>query len=207
MTAKQAASRSPRALLAQQVLQVFWSPHASQIYHCNQSATNICLVTRITRQFDYSLGQNVTLQNPAPPPSGHPLLSGPPTLTIHQIADVSVPRLAARLAGFSLIKLITRYSHLPRHCNQSLQLVIASRLRGADELVKKLTTATAKQRSALKLDASQKRRQFEEKSRQMKLLMLANGKYTRYMYINDPLTANRGQTRTHTLHYTRQRRD
>ena len=26
-------------------------------------------------------------------------------------------------------------------------------------------------------------------------------KYTRYMYINDPLTANRGQTRTHTQLY------
>ena len=38
-------------------------------------------------------------------------------------------------------------------------------------LVKKLTTASAKQRSALKLDAAQKRRQFEEKSRQKKLLM------------------------------------
>ena len=27
-------------------------------------------------------GQNVTEHNPAPSPSGHPLLSGPPTLTI-----------------------------------------------------------------------------------------------------------------------------
>ena len=26
-------------------------------------------------------------------------------------------------------------------------------------------------------------------------------KYTRYMYINDPLTANRGQTRSHTQLY------
>ena len=38
-------------------------------------------------------------------------------------------------------------------------------------LVKKLTTTTAKQRTALKLEASQTRRQFEEKSRQNKLLM------------------------------------
>jgi hypothetical protein len=31
-------------------------------------------------------GQNVTEHNPAPSPSGHPLLSGPPTLNdIHQI--------------------------------------------------------------------------------------------------------------------------
>ena len=34
----------------------------------------------------YLFGQNMTEYNPAPPPSGHPLLSGPPTLTdIHQI--------------------------------------------------------------------------------------------------------------------------
>ena len=35
--------------------------------------------TRTTSQFDYSLGQNVTEHNPAPSPSGHPFLSGPPT--------------------------------------------------------------------------------------------------------------------------------
>eukprot|EP00964_Phaeocystis_antarctica_P067670 scaffold40955_cov101-Phaeocystis_antarctica.AAC.1 len=35
---------------------------------------------------DYVFGQNMTEHNPAPSPSGHPLLSGPPTLTdIHQI--------------------------------------------------------------------------------------------------------------------------
>ena len=35
---------------------------------------------------DYVFGQNMTEQNPAPSPSGHPPLSGPPTLTdIHQI--------------------------------------------------------------------------------------------------------------------------
>ena len=39
-----------------------------------------------TSQFDYVFGQNVTEHNPAPSPSGHPLLSGPPTLNdIHQI--------------------------------------------------------------------------------------------------------------------------
>jgi len=37
-------------------------------------------------QFEYVFGQNVTEHNPAPSPSGHPLLSGPPTLNdIHQI--------------------------------------------------------------------------------------------------------------------------
>ena len=30
-------------------------------------------------QCDYVPGQNVTEHNPAPSPSGHPLLSGPPT--------------------------------------------------------------------------------------------------------------------------------
>jgi hypothetical protein len=36
-------------------------------------------------------GQNVTEHNPAPSPSGHPLLSGPPTLNdIHQIFTSSV---------------------------------------------------------------------------------------------------------------------
>ena len=35
--------------------------------------------TRTTPQFDYLFGQNVTEHNPAPSPSGHPLLSGPPT--------------------------------------------------------------------------------------------------------------------------------
>ena len=35
---------------------------------------------------DYVFGQNMTEYNPAPSPSGHPLLSGPPTLNdIHQI--------------------------------------------------------------------------------------------------------------------------
>jgi hypothetical protein len=34
-------------------------------------------------------GQNVTEHNPAPSPSGHPLLSGPPTLNdIHQIFTI-----------------------------------------------------------------------------------------------------------------------
>jgi hypothetical protein len=34
-------------------------------------------------------GQNMTKYNPAPSPSGHPLLSGPPTLNdIHQIFTV-----------------------------------------------------------------------------------------------------------------------
>jgi hypothetical protein len=36
-------------------------------------------------------GQNVTEHNPAPSPSGHPLLSGPPTLNdIHQIIHLRV---------------------------------------------------------------------------------------------------------------------
>ena len=35
--------------------------------------------TRTTPQFNYMSGQNVTEHNPAPSPSGHPLLSGPPT--------------------------------------------------------------------------------------------------------------------------------
>eukprot|EP00964_Phaeocystis_antarctica_P079132 scaffold49265_cov71-Phaeocystis_antarctica.AAC.4 len=30
---------------------------------------------------EYVFGQNMTENNPAPSPSGHPLLSGPPTLT------------------------------------------------------------------------------------------------------------------------------
>merc|ERR1719272_727404 len=35
---------------------------------------------------NYVFGQNMTEHNPAPSPSGHPLLSGPPTFTdIHQI--------------------------------------------------------------------------------------------------------------------------
>ena len=35
---------------------------------------------------NYLFGQNMTEYNPAPSPSGHPLLSGPPTLIdIHQI--------------------------------------------------------------------------------------------------------------------------
>ena len=40
---------------------------------------------RITYELDYMFGQLVTKHNPAPSPSGHPLLSGPPTVTdIHQ---------------------------------------------------------------------------------------------------------------------------
>ena len=35
--------------------------------------------TRTTPQFTYSSGQVFTELNPAPSPSGHPLLSGPPT--------------------------------------------------------------------------------------------------------------------------------
>jgi hypothetical protein len=36
--------------------------------------------------FEYVFGQNATEHNPAPSPSGHPLLSGPLTLNdIHQI--------------------------------------------------------------------------------------------------------------------------
>ena len=35
--------------------------------------------TRTTPQFNYLSGQNATEHNPAPSPSGHPLLSGPPT--------------------------------------------------------------------------------------------------------------------------------
>ena len=42
--------------------------------------------TRTTPQFNYPFGQVFTEHNPAPSPSGHPLLSGPPTLNdIHQI--------------------------------------------------------------------------------------------------------------------------
>jgi hypothetical protein len=41
-------------------------------------------------------GQNVTEHNPAPSPSGHPLLSGPPTLNdIRQIFDTRVARATA----------------------------------------------------------------------------------------------------------------
>ena len=40
---------------------------------------------------DYLLGQNMTEYNPAPSPSGHPLLSGPPTLNdIHQIFTATI---------------------------------------------------------------------------------------------------------------------
>ena len=52
---------------------------------------------------DYLFGQNMTEHNPAPSPSGHPLLSGPPTVTnIHQIFTVPLARSAAlrhRLEG------------------------------------------------------------------------------------------------------------
>eukprot|EP00964_Phaeocystis_antarctica_P000634 scaffold350_cov55-Phaeocystis_antarctica.AAC.3 len=42
---------------------------------------------------NYLFGQNMTEHNPAPSPSGHPLLSGPPTLTdIHQIFTHSLTR-------------------------------------------------------------------------------------------------------------------
>ena len=43
---------------------------------------------------DYVISQNNTEHNPGPSPSGHPLLSGPPTLTdIHQICSLEwVPR-------------------------------------------------------------------------------------------------------------------
>ena len=41
--------------------------------------------TRTTPQFNYLSGQNATEHNPAPSPSGQPLLSAPPTETeIHQ---------------------------------------------------------------------------------------------------------------------------
>ena len=44
------------------------------------------MVSHTTRLVNYVFGQNMTEYNPAPSPSGHPLLSGPPTLNdIHQI--------------------------------------------------------------------------------------------------------------------------
>ena len=36
----------------------------------------------LVRVYQYVFGQNVTEHNPAPSPSGHPLLSGPPTLNV-----------------------------------------------------------------------------------------------------------------------------
>eukprot|EP00964_Phaeocystis_antarctica_P003296 scaffold1753_cov90-Phaeocystis_antarctica.AAC.3 len=50
-------------------------------------------ITRLRKpqQTEYVFGQNMTEHNPAPSPSGHPLLSGPPTLSdIHQIFTVSI---------------------------------------------------------------------------------------------------------------------
>eukprot|EP00964_Phaeocystis_antarctica_P150386 scaffold117780_cov39-Phaeocystis_antarctica.AAC.1 len=44
------------------------------------------LENRVTGKVEVSTSKNMTEHNPAPSPSGHPLLSGPPTLTdIHQI--------------------------------------------------------------------------------------------------------------------------
>ena len=48
--------------------------------------------TRTTPSDNYVFGQNMTEHNPAPSPSSHPLLSGPPTLNdIHQNSDVHLP--------------------------------------------------------------------------------------------------------------------
>eukprot|EP00964_Phaeocystis_antarctica_P041505 scaffold23738_cov67-Phaeocystis_antarctica.AAC.4 len=41
-----------------------------------------------TSQFEYVFGQNLTEYNPAPSPSGHPLLSGPPTLINRHSPDI-----------------------------------------------------------------------------------------------------------------------
>ena len=51
---------------------------------------------------NYLFGQNMTEHNPAPSPSGHPLLSGPPTLNeyspnIHGLAPTKRPGLASLL--------------------------------------------------------------------------------------------------------------
>ena len=64
----------------------------SKLLHPTASQPTTTPATSAARDADYLLddnylfGQNMTEHNPAPSPSGHPLLSGPPTLTdIHQI--------------------------------------------------------------------------------------------------------------------------
>eukprot|EP00964_Phaeocystis_antarctica_P074410 scaffold45748_cov95-Phaeocystis_antarctica.AAC.1 len=78
---------------------------------------------------NYLFGQNMTEHNPAPSPSGHPLLSGPPTLTdIHQIFTTPRSKVDRRVLLFQSASIWPPYERALPGCLRTRAKGWAARL-------------------------------------------------------------------------------